>query len=524
MLKKCETIYLYPKGEDTQSLFVIMQELQRQNIVSMNIKFVDDSFCETSLQSLKEEILKNGKLWIVHQDSKLYERLSNNADILNIPYHNGIEELESLMLILLNNIEINKIYENKRDDEFLALTYLAYFVLHFFISLKKDSVFYCSFLNIVEKINNHYAKKFPHFKNSIGITRTTFGNNKHLGNIAEILESKGVDTIYIYGEEEFYLKEKELFGDKCIFIPIFNSYFGCFLSVFRFVVTCLMPHNTPNIGSKYIYVPHAIIDPIASLFQRNRPLDAFFFKRRVGINGYRIISTKSNYKIFEKEVRNLGYEHELICGGYPSLDINLKEYKNYLSTHNLCGGGGNILVSVNSIENLRVVEELLDKFEREFINTKVYFRPYPGRILVQESQKIAEKYQNKDWFIYDSSKKLSVKIMYDCALLLGDYSSLVYTFPLTTLKPAILLVSGMVSPNNCYNGVSFFNSKIHVKANNCDEAIKIIKNIKAQSRTISNKKAKEIAIFREEEVFNLGCASEFIADFIISKIGEDDEC
>lgn len=523
MLKKYETIYLYPKGEDSQSLFVIMQELQRQDIVLLDIKFIDDSSCETSLQSLKEEVLKNGKLWIVHQDSKLYEKLSNNADILNIPYHNGIEELESLMLILLNNIEVNKIYENKRDNGFLTLTYLAYFVLHFFISLQKDSKFYCEFLNIVEEINNHYTKQFPHFKNSIGITRSTFGDNKHLGNIAEILESKGVDTIYIYGEEEFYLKEKVLYGDKCIFIPIFNSYFGCFLSVFRFVVTCLMPHNTPNIGSKYIYVPHAIIDPIASLFQRSRPLDTFFFKRRVGINGYRIISTKSNYKIFEEEVRNLGYEHELICGGYPSLDMNLKEYKNYLSTPTLCGGGGNILVSVNSMESLKVVEEFLDRFDGEFTDTKVYFRPYPGRILIEESQKIAEEYKNKDWFIFDSSKKLSAKVMHDCCLLLGDYSSLVYTFPLTTLKPAILLVNSMVSTNNCYNGVSFFNSKIHLKANNCNEAIKIIKDIKAQSDTTKEKTAREIATFREKEVFNLGCASEFIADFIISKIKEDDE-
>ncbi|CAM2801366.1 hypothetical protein [Helicobacter burdigaliensis] len=339
MLKKSKTIYLYPSGEDSQAIFVILSELKKYKIFEINLEFIDDALKETSLINTQDKIKENGELWIIHQDKSIYDKLCLNAKKLNINFFNGIQKCENLMQECFRGLKREEIYSNKQNESFYILSYVAYFVLHFFISLDKGSVFLKEFLEFAKNISDFFKNSLKIPQNAIGIQRTSFGANKHLGDIGENLEKMGAKVVYVYGEEALYLKEREIYKVRCVFFPIQSSYFGCFLNIFKFYVTCFMPHTTPNSETKYIYVPHAFIDPIASLAQRSRPLDSFYFKRKMGINGYRIISSLSNYKIYKEGFKGSGYEEELVCGGYPSLELSIKEYQNYLISQKVSGGG-----------------------------------------------------------------------------------------------------------------------------------------------------------------------------------------
>lgn len=515
VLRKSKTIYLYPSGEDSQAAFIILEQIKKFFAIKA-IEFIDDGSHLTSLENCQNPIKKNGELWIIHQDKSVYDKLVLNAKNLDIEFFNGIQKCEELLFACFGKINKEESYKEK-GESFYLLNYMAYFILHFFISLRQDGVFLQEFFALVRKKEKSFKKQLKIKQDTIGIQRTSFGSNKHLGEIANKLEEKNIKIAYIYGEEDLYLKEREFYKDKCIFFPLQSSYFGCFLNLFKFYVTCLMPHTTPEGGTKYIYVPHAFIDPIATLAQRKRPLDAFYFKRKMGINGYRIISSLSNFKIYKEGFKGSGYEEELVCGGYPSLDLNIKEYQDY--GVNSSGGGGDILIAINKKENLAIIDSFLEGFqERISLKHKVYFRPYPGNIAKQENLKIIEKYQNQPWFIYDKTQKLSAEVMHRCCVLIGDHSSLVYTFALTCLKPVILLFKEVLE--NEFAGVRFVNPLLHKMASNKEEMFQKLEEI--FNEDLKQKKIRQEAIqkYREKEVFHLGKSSEFIANFIARKCEE----
>ena len=71
-----KTLYLYPNSEDTQAVYVILQELQKQCYTKFDeILFVDDNQEGAQLNYLRQEIQQNGELWIVHQDKNIYNKL-----------------------------------------------------------------------------------------------------------------------------------------------------------------------------------------------------------------------------------------------------------------------------------------------------------------------------------------------------------------------------------------------------------------------------------------------------------------
>lgn len=292
------------------------------------------------------------------------------------------------------------------------------------------------------------------------------------------------------------------------------SFFCNFLEVFDCFVTILMPLSNPyGTKTQIFFVLHAYIDPIASLVQRNGPLDDFWFLRRSHIDGYRIVSSLSNFKIYQKKFRELGCEQELVCGGCPGLDKSIGEYEKAVAY----GGGADILIAINNKENIEIIQNLLKQIERDenyFLDFKIIFRPYPGYKNDKDFLKLKDMFQDKPWFVYDESEKLEAETMKGCCVLIGDYSSLVWTFPLTTLKPSILLFKDKAILENSYGDVRFFNPLLHFSASNVEEVLQAIE----QSKQNCKQRADEIFQYREREVFNLGNSSKFIADFIIQKL------
>ncbi|MCI5967958.1 CDP-glycerol glycerophosphotransferase family protein [Helicobacter sp.] len=507
------SIYLYPNGEDTQAIKVILENL-KDFFSYENLFILDDAKEESSLFAYKDEIAKNGELWIAHQDKKIYCTLMQKARILSKDLVcNGIEKMQLLLHKHLKEMRFEAIIASQKNIMFLNLT--SYFVSQFFITLTKDNDLIKILKILSQEISIYFKNLLNIPENSIGIAVTTFSSNRHLGNIGQLLEDMGVYVVYVYYNTESFNEIPPSKGSKAVIIPLQMSYMGKFLNIFKMFITCLMPLAAPNLGCKMVYVSHAYIDPIAALVQRKRPLDNFWFQRKVGIGGYRIIPSLSNYKIYEDAVKALGYEDELVCGGYPSLDFAIKEYEELPLNS---GGGGNILIAINALDNIGIIEEFLMQIQNQSAqNFKVIFRPHPGYKTQSAIIGIKEKFMQQDWFIYDDSSRLSAESMRDSCVLIGDYSSLVWTFPLITLKPAILVFKDKAIIKNVYNGVSFFNPLLHFLASDADEIFSCI----VESKKHTEQRAQKILEYRKKEVFNLGHSSEFIANFIVKKLKEE---
>ncbi len=511
-LESHQTLYLYPHGEDTQAAWFIIKELQRQNLFPIcEIVFVDDKNPQTSLENLRSTIIANGVLWILHQDREMFRKLCANA--ADIPFIEGIENLKGVLHRAIEKLDKNEILQNHHNDATMLLNYASYFMLHFWISLNEDSLFVQIMKRLSEDISAYFAAQFCITNNTIAIASTHFSSGKHLGEIGKKLESMGQKVVYVVNDEQSLQKLPE----NAICCPLQLGYMGILLRVFRLYVTCQMPLTAPNWGQKVIYVSHAYIDPIAALAQRNRPLDDFWFSKKMGINGYRMVPSMSNYLIFKDKFAEHGYQNELVCAGYPSLDSYIAAYHH---TANI-GEGAGILIAINEHSNVRIIYDVLQELRKKYhqsiaITQKIIFRPHPSFHKTSLYNKIYHEFHVYDWFVYDTSARLSAETMHACGCLIGDFSSLVYTFPLCTLKPAILLIS-KESLQNTYNGVGFYNPILHFYATNVAECLQSIETIAQEDK---QQRAQNIKEFREKEVFHLGDSSTFIAAFIAQKLQE----
>ncbi|WP_300955893.1 CDP-glycerol glycerophosphotransferase family protein [Helicobacter rodentium] len=510
-------LYLYPNGEDTHSAYVVIKELNKQGYLAFDdIMLVDDKDTKTSLVYLQEEIKYNGELWIFHQDIKLFHRLCQNAK--HIPYYNGIQYLQKILYEIICKMSLIEIEKNERNNTFVLLNYSCYFLLHFWLTLDKNCAFVQSLKQMSRQISAFFLAHFNIKYNVIGITYSRFSSGKHLGKIGKILQERGYAVIYVVDDKNLDNLPTHI-QHNAIYCPVQGSYIGVLLNMFQLYITHLEPHTTPNWGNKVVYVSHAYIDPIASLIQRRRPLDDFWFSKKMGINGYRIVTSLSNYKIFKDKFDEFGYQDELGCGGYPSLDSYIAEYEE-ISKEVECWGGGNILIAINENDNVQIIYEVLQKIQDKRLQSKsdfkVIFRPHPSLVKSAMYEMIYREFCDKEWFIYDTSSRLSVEVMYSSLCLIGDYSSLVYTYSLCTLKPTIL-IAPKESLQNTYKGISFYNPILHICAQTAQDIYKALECINQENK---QERAKRIKEYREKEVFNLGHSSEFIADFIENKLRE----
>ncbi|MDE5591577.1 MAG: CDP-glycerol glycerophosphotransferase family protein [Helicobacter sp.] len=415
-----------------------------------------------------------------------------------------MESLEEIFRTAIEGFDFEWVKENVINEHFLFLNYASYFCLHFWSSLGEESAFVKALKQLSFRVNDYFSKYFNLQPHTVGIQVTTFSAGKHLGEIGEFLERKNLKVVYVYYDEESYESLPPSKKSQSICFPLQSSYMGIFFNIFKFYVTCRMPLTSPSWGQKFIYVSHAYIDPIAALYQRSRPLDDSWFKKKMGINGFRMMTSVSNYKILEEKFLESGYEEELVCAGYPSLDDYILEYSKVSCANN----PEYVLIAINDKKNLAFIKELLEVFFKD--GQKAILRPHPG-LLKGDYEEIL---QSLKWegFLYDTSNRLSAEKMAECLCLIGDYSSLVYTFPLTTLKPAILIGS---KNQNTYRGISFYDPILHFCAKDVAECLESINKIRNEDRSW---RALEIKKYREKEVFNLGGSSAFIADFIANKM------
>lgn len=178
------------------------------------------------------------------------------------------------------------------------------------------------------------------------------------------------------------------------------------------------------------------------------------------------------------------------------------------------------MIAINEYNSVHIVydvlRELREKYNHHSTNStqKIIFRPHPSFHKNPLYAQIYHKFHLYDWFVHDTSARLSAETMRSCCCLIGDSSSLVYTFPLCTLKPAIVLAS-RESLQNTYNGIGFYNPILHLCATNAAECLQSIEMVVQEDK---QQRAQNIKEFRKKEVFHLGDSSTFIATFVVQKL------
>ncbi|EAI4322755.1 hypothetical protein A0Y14_08075, partial [Campylobacter fetus] len=88
---------------------------------------------------------------------------------------------------------------------------------------------------------------------------------------------------------------------------------------------------------------------------------------------------------------------------------------------------------------------------------------------------------------------------------------------LTTLRKAILFMPSSSLDKEIY-GKTFFDKNLHLKATNFDEVLLNLKELEAKKDDLYEQ--EKIRSYRNNEVYNLGHSSEFIANFILEKLKE----
>lgn len=127
---------------------------------------------------------------------------------------------------------------------------------------------------------------------------------------------------------------------------------------------------------------------------------------------------------------------------------------------------------------------------------KVIYRPHPN-----EANELNISHKN---LMIDKSKDImwAINQSFTC---ITNYSSLAYTYPLTSLQKSIVVLKMKKQR-------VFADTNLHILARNTKQVLKAIKNLRLDKSQLAKNKIK---LYRQRQIYNLACSSEFICEFIL---------
>lgn len=127
---------------------------------------------------------------------------------------------------------------------------------------------------------------------------------------------------------------------------------------------------------------------------------------------------------------------------------------------------------------------------------------------------IAKRWRNDEKFVFFTQRDLNVEELSRSITLVDFGSSLLYTYPLITSKPSIIL-----QPNsewfhsNSHIEDNFYEQRLHLKAYCNEELLCYIDRLKKDQEFLKERRAM-IAHYIKNETYNFSSASEAVVDFI----------
>jgi len=373
-------------------------------------------------------------------------------------------------------------------------------------------------LNIIEKleslnIKNYidglslYGKELNKFiisnkkldKKPIAFLLRGLANEKHLSKLDMSLEEYGYEILYICENKKVLELNKKRLRNKLIIISG-HELLSYLTEISLFVTT---NGGITNSKVKSFDVRHAFCEPLHFPYLNPENYQIILDKYMNNVD-YICTSCTNTFEVMNMNLKYLINKPILLKAGSLSLDRYIKlvnENKGNFEVKN------KVIVAIKDVFNKKDIIKLSKLLISK--NLKVIFRTHPDFFTSLDSLEISEYFKNEKNFVFDKNSEMSIKDRMESLTLITDYSSLGYTYPLSTLKFSIIY--NPFKEEKKIHGYSFFDENIHLKANTIDDIVSNIENI----REHQEENIKKIKKYREKCVFNLEKSEEFILNQII---------
>ncbi|MDA3967554.1 hypothetical protein [Helicobacter sp. WB40] len=368
---------------------------------------------------------------------------------------------------------------------------------------------------VANLLNKHYKEKYKN-KRIIAIALNGYElSQKHLGDIPRILKDSNFNIVYILSFASKWHKELicdlEQRGEDYI---LADYEFVEALDFFPFVI-CQAEFSRYNakVASLKLFTSADMVQNYAYL---NREVESsiqlgFFLSTYVNIHSKSHLKYISKKQQFANLVPDPSYK--FLLGGYPSID---KEAKACLCSD--IPKDSVIFVSTHlNFEYPRrlatIIKHVLD------CGFRVVFKSNPAHCELENIEKdFVKEFLTYDNFVFydNSTPRLNKEELQRSISLVESCSSMLYSYPIATKKPSIIMypkrdsISFDTLENDC-----FYNDKIHIRIFEEDDysIVEILK--KLQEEQESQKWKDKIEDYCKNDLYNFGNASKEIAKWII---------
>lgn len=463
--------YIYPKGGNATYIAHSCDFLNKKANTNFTYEFLDDKDENTNLKAKAKEIKKaqkNGSGELLLSSLIYLDSLLDNCAKNEIKPKNGIKEIG----ILLN-----------------------------------------------EYFKKHLAQKYPN-KRIICIQLHWYEKNqKHLGNIIPLLEKQGFIIVYLikfanrFAQD--FIKELEEQNKEyvCADFELINE-----LNFFPFIITqaeIIIAHK--SVAQLKIHASFDMINQPFCFSKENQESQnlGYHYCTYISCHTKRMRELLAQKQSYDGTWPN--QNTRLIEGGYPSIDKEFEKISQNKEIWDFEKRDSVIILSSDFLQAqpkrlAKIIESLLDN------NFRVVFKTCPA-YENDELNKIeldfANQFINHSNFILYEKHRLNQEEQKRAICVCEFMSSMLYSFPILTNRPALLLYpkESECKENEIKND-PFYEPNLHIRifAEN-DETIPAICR-KLQEKKEQEIWAQKIENFRQNELYNFGKASEFLVQFI----------
>lgn len=406
-------------------------------------------------------------------------------------------------------IEVNDEFVKNNHKEMQDGIVLISSQKYYFDIAKKCTKFdlkYTNGIKFAADILNKFILAISPMNKNIGVILAGPAGNKHRGNVLAYLRRGGYKLFFFASSEQQINDSKDQIQNEWV-VWLYEREIFKYLNSFSIAIQENAEIFSPDVTT--IFIEHTI-----SLYD-NKFINLKLYKlqsfRYIMNSDFIVISSKQDYDYIQNLSKEIfGSEdmsHKLLKFGNPSLEQSILSYGDFKKTEKKV-----VLLSFNIItyENPNSIIKLIDALLQKDI--EVYFRPHPVLKEHSISIYIKNKYENDRNFIFDSTVKFSNELKSKVTTIISDVSSMAHTFPLTTLKPAIIYID---DESNFYQNIDeIVRNPIQIHAKNPSECIELIKKIYNNQDIFKS----DISSFRSKNIYNdidsQDSTSKKIANFI----------
>jgi hypothetical protein len=203
-----------------------------------------------------------------------------------------------------------------------------------------------------------------------------------------------------------------------------------------------------------------------------------------------------------------------IPGGYIKLDKNIQYFKSIDTTIDSIIFAPTVhwdhfydYVAVPE-HGCDIVGALLEKFPEY----KIIFRPHPHTVDTPEVQKVSRKFNHHPQFEFDTNASFYMENYARSQLMITDMSGTAFTYAFTTSRPVVFFSHKNDTVEDVFGKIRYFKDreKVGYVATTIQELVEKVSYILDNKSELE----KRIGEFRDEAIYNLGKAEDYIVENI----------